>query len=288
MIRKLFFSLAAVFLLGGCNGNETTLNEPIEYVDELLFNLEQTLQDGIYFALEDDFDEIGWKRFVEIQVIDNAIADVSFDAVHMFAATLKAAASYNEIDVFDDGDMEHQLRWDEQMALLESFIMDYQKLPSAPSSALEPFTLDLSLYGDLVAAALAQGPVAAGPYLDGRYFMEQAILEGEDDTYRYFLHMIVRHGYIIAVHWNAINDEGIRKYEPLLHGSILDTEDEAVIWRAQADLMEAHLIRTQDPTLMTFDEEEMSQELFGVDIPIQSFIELAVSSLAAGPILENN
>lgn len=290
MIRKLIMSGLAAFILGACTANETILIEPVQELDQLQDVLTTSLQDGTHFALEEEFDENGWKRFVEIVVEESQIVAVTFDAVNEFAATFKADISYSGIDIFSEDD-DHPLRWDQQMTVLEQFILDHQGIDDLNGNAapfLEAFTLELAPYVELFNVAVGTGPLEAGPYLDGRYFMAQELLVGEYDDYQYFINMIVRHGYIIAVHWNAINSEGVRKYEPILPGSILDTEDEALMWRAQADLMEAHLLSTQDPTQMTFDEDELSQELFGVDIPIQSFIELAVSALAAGPILETN
>jgi len=290
MIRKLVTSLAAAFVLGACTANETTLSEPPPYLDELHTAIVAPLQDGTYFALEEHFDAGGWKRFVEIQVEEHQLISITFDAVNEFAATLKVDASYSGIEVFMEDGL-HPLRWDQQMSIFEQFILDAQgleELNGNATSLLDSITLDLTPYVELFNVAVGAGPVEMGPYLDGRYFMAQEPVMGADDDYQYFINMIVRHGYIIAVHWNAINSEGVRKYEPILPGSILDTEDEALLWRAQADLMEAHLISTQDPTQMTFDEDELSQELFAVDIPIQAFIELAVSALAAGPLLENN
>ena len=293
MIQKLIAGMGALMVLMACSPNEVALiDESTIDLNKTFIQQHEVLADGTYFMLEAEFDEEGWRRFIEFSVEDSQIATVNFDGVNYFAATFKTAASANELNPIN-GDAGQDLRWDQQMEILQRFILEFGAL----DGLWEPdgFTLDIALYENLFWQALEQGPIESGPYLNGRYFLEEdlstdadleSLLEDELD-YRYFLNMIVRHGYIIAVHWNAINSEGIRKYEPLLTGSILDTEDEIQIWRAQAALMEAHLIATQDPMLMTFDEEELSQEMFGVNIPVQSFIELAVSALAAGPLLEN-
>jgi len=285
MIQKLALWLGTALLLAACSPNATELPEEIETLN---------LEDGSYFALEDNFDEAGWKRFVEFSVEEGVLTSLTFDAVNQFAATYKSLVSEEGIEVLDD-DTEHLLPWNQQIAVLERYIKDFQSidhlnlLPDGTTDSLEQVTMTIEPYVELFQQAASQGAVEAGPYLDGRYFADQEVLpleDSEEAPYRYFLNMIVRGGNIIAVHWNAINAEGVRKYEPVLPGSLLDTEDEAQLWRAQADLVEAYLIATQDPTLMAFDEDAMSQELFGVHIPIQSFIELAVSALGAGPILE--
>ncbi|MCL1950746.1 MAG: hypothetical protein FWF59_13580 [Turicibacter sp.] len=286
MFRKIILCLGAVFALAACSGNEVAWPDvPDSEIDKI------SLDDGTFFAIEDEFNEDGWKYFVEFTIADGLLTHVSFDGVNIFAATFKSAAAVNGLSPEDEGE---GLRWDEQISLLEDSFLKFQSylpadiLETAPEDEKPAFDIDVAFLINLFKRAANEGPREAGPYLDGQYFMAQDV-NGEylsETPYRYFLNMIVRHGYIIAVHWNAINGEGLRKYEPILPGSLLDSEGEALLWRAQADLLETHLIATQDPMLMTFDEDQMSQELFGIHIPVQSFVELAVSALAAGPILE--
>ncbi len=49
---------------------------------------------------------------------------------------------------------------------------------------------------------------------------------------------------------------------------------------------EQHLIQLQDPTQITFNEENKTADISGVTIEVHQFIELATKALAGGPLLD--
>lgn len=292
MKRKTLTLLLSVFILalGACeNGSlpeeqitlfretldrETTGSLPLTEDGDLF------LEDGHYFALESGFDEEGWKLAVSFEVNEGIMENLEFDAVHEFAASTKRSLSYRP---------EYGLPWDEQLTMLENFIIlnqdtDLGILENGRPALLHSFSLPAVPFLNLLYTAILEGPQEPGPYLDGIYFAEQGEFN-EDTGFNYFINMIVRDGRIIAVHWNALTEAGTRKYEPLLPDTVIELENEPEDWHYQARDLEQFLLEIQDPTEMTFNLENRTDDLFTISIEVNYFIELAVRALGAGPLI---
>jgi len=281
---KISTLLILLLTLTACAANPVTLAEDTEprlfSVDE--FETNMSLEDGIYFSKTNDFNEDGWKLILNFEVYNSEIIDISFDAVNESAASRKKDLSASGIVQIESEDEQSTLRWDEQVKLLENYILTNQIIDFSQLTAEKifeshaGFTLDIQPFIELAYSAVANGPIEIGPYRDGFYFAEH---EEFTDGFKPFVRLFVKNGYIIAVDWNAINEDGVRL---LTDFNLEDTDD---TWREQATRLERFLLDIQDPTQITFDSENKTTNVFGVSIEVNDFIELVIQALASGPLL---
>jgi len=281
MQRRLtvFISLFLIYLLTACFSNKTDTpanDSPSSDTINLL-----TLEDGIYFAKEDHFCDEGWKNIVSFEILDNQMINLSFDAVHELAASTKKTLAVAEVYI-DSEDSLNALSWDRQIELLESHMLNQETLDDIllladnEADSIPDLTIEIEPFIELITVAIETGPIEMGPYLDGFYFAEQ---EEFVDGFKYFARLIVENGYIIAVHWNGLHEDGVRLITDLNLEEIDDT------WRDQVERLEKYLLDIQNPMDITFDDENKTEAVFGVSIEINDFIELAVQALANGPLL---
>ena len=73
------------------------------------------------------------------------------------------------------------------------------------TDAVSGATIKVLPFVDLVKEALAAGPVGYGPYKDGTYHAEQAAF---DHGYKYAVDVTVTSGYIVAVNWDGLAEDG--------------------------------------------------------------------------------
>lgn len=286
MQRKIvsFVSLLITALLTGCASNETSLANlpsPATILSEEINTL-FSLEDGLYFAKEDDFNEEGWKNILSFKIENSKLMDISFNAVNESAASTKKELFLAGISPSNSENNEEIDSWYEQIQLLESYflyhqIADYNAIlaHTHTDELLSNLTLDIEPLIYLIEKALSEGPIELGPYIDGYYYAEQ---EDSDNGFKYFIRLFVQNGYIIAVHWNGLHEDGI---------SLMTDLNSEVNWSEQATRLKKFLIEIQDPMLMTFNEENKTDDVFGVSIEVNDFIELVVESLANGPIIIN-
>ncbi|MTM62394.1 FMN-binding protein, partial [Turicibacter sanguinis] len=96
--------------------------------------------------------------------------------------------------------------------------------------------------------------------------------------YKYNINLIVENGYIVAAHWDAIKED-----DNLTGGH---STEEIQNWNHQAQLLESYLINIQDPTLITYNEDNKTDAISGVTIEVNQFIELVIQALASGPTID--
>ena len=283
MQRKIvsFVALLITALLTGCASNETSLADlpsPETFLTEEANPL-YSLEDGLYFATESDFNEEGWRNILSFEIQDSKLVDISFNAVNESAASTKkglAQAGISQLDTIYD---EKNANWSEQIERLESYILLYQTTDSdailAADELISNLTIDIEPYINLIEKAFNNGPIEPGPYIDGYYHAEQ---EDSDNEFKNFVRLVVKNGYIIAVHWNGLHEDGVR----LMTDFNLDET-----WVEQATRLKSYLLEIQDPMLMTFNEENKTDNVFGVSIEVNEFIELVMQALANGPIIQS-
>lgn len=266
-----------ILFLTACHTNNPLPRLPDEKHSEL------TLEDGIYFVKEERFSDEGWKHTVTLEVTNSEITDIVFDAINESATATKKDSSAREIFALADADA---LRWDEQIQLLEEFMLINQTvnftrvIASDILELLPDLTIDIQPFLNLMVLALNQEPIEIGPYRDGFYF---ALQDEFENGIKEDVSLIVQHGHIIAIHWNGTNEDGTRRFGPLLAEAGLE---EDISWRQQAISVEQFLLSTQDPTSITFNADNTTDDIFGVTIEVNTFVELTIRALAAGPLLE--
>lgn len=277
-------------LLTACNPNEVSSDSPQLLSDENLVevaNIESreelfVLEDGLYFAKEADYSADGWKNTVTLQVKDGKITDVRFNAINADATELKRDLSEANLYIMD-AEAPDQLKWDEQIKHIETYLIENQSFSSlnvddtGKTDTISGVSITVSPFINLVQSALNNGVIEKGPYQDGHYYAEQSSFV---NGIKYNINMIIENGYIIVAHWDAINEDGssLKKTTP-------ETEEQ-LAWAEQAKLLEDYLISIQDPTLITYNEENQTDTISGVTIKVDQFIELAIQALASGPTID--
>jgi major membrane immunogen (membrane-anchored lipoprotein) len=133
-------------------------------------------------------------------------------------------------------------------------------------------------------AATVSAPDTA-TYADGIYFaMGDSFSSGWKDTAT----IVVQDGKIVSADWNGVNVNGgadkktyvkAGKYNMVTYGNA------QADWAAQAEKAEAYLVSTQDPTQVSYkDDEGHTDDIAGVSIHVSGFFDLAAKALAAGPV----
>lgn len=272
----LFMSLALVV---GCNRVSESVDEAEEYTN---IDLPVT----VHFAIEDTLGEDEWQSFITITVnSENIVTDVELNGITPLANNLRRDVA--QLDGFEEA---FGYNFYEQATTLERSLIGYSgnDVATALRDAYDNELVDFNTttFANLADIALRSAPVERGSYIDGAYhsvkIADEDEVEDENDL-QYFVNLFIINGNIVAVHYNALNDEGLLKYDQLI-GALhnIDVTD----WRYQAELLELALIDSQDPEEFSFDEDGFTSDIPGVYIEIETFVSLVIQALADGPIVE--
>jgi len=131
----------------------------------------------------------------------------------------------------------------------------------------------------------AQQTATEGKYKDGIYFAQQPEFA---NGWKYTVTLEVKDGKIVSADWNGANAKGGPDKDTLSasgqYGLVAKGGAQAE-WHEQAQKAEAYLIQTQDPTKITYkDNEGHTDDIAGVSIHVNEFFELAKQALDAGPV----
>ena len=273
------FMISILCLLSACNANEVSQEEEKtgDAVEEVIpVNENQhKLKDGQYFA-EVDTHTSNWREIVDVEVVHGKIKKITFNAVNQEATDYKR--SQNE-QKESESDNKTDNGWEEQLQLLEDYLLKNQDsiltLTKETIQPIEGLTIDPHPFIELLQRALKTDPIQTGAYQDGRYF---TTINDEQNKTKHTINLLVHHGYIIAAHWDTTIPSDLN----------LTEEEQSYVdqWNEQANLLEQHLIQLQDPTQITFNEENKTADISGVTIEVHQFIELATKALAGGPLLD--
>lgn len=259
---KLIFVVVTLLTTAGCR-------------DDVV--IDETLPTTTYFAVSDDIGEDHWQHFITVEVNSNEIVT----GVEMNSIMQTVMATRRDLAQLADYEEAFGYNFDEQVLTLEAALIGLPRdeladaIEQATGDRVDFDTTTFALLADL---ALTSEPVETGGYIDGWY---QSMSSPDDEGFRYFVNLFIQHGHIIAVHWNAINEEGILKYDPLNATAI---DDEAIAWRNQVQVVEKSLIARQDPAFFSFNEAGISTDIPHVTIEVESFVSLVTQALATGPL----
>lgn len=130
-------------------------------------------------------------------------------------------------------------------------------------------------------------PVGAeeGQYEDGIYFAQS---DFDEKGWKYLVTIEVKDGNIVSADWNGANAAGGPDKDTLSaagkYGLVAKGGAQAE-WHEQAAKAEAYLVETQDPTAITYsDDEGHTDDIAGVSIHVVEFFDLAEKALANGPV----
>ena len=168
-------------------------------------------RDGVYFAQEDSFSDSGWKYNVTLVVKNGKITDVAWNGSNIDAGTSKDVRSRDgQYHMVEYGNA--IAPWWKQAEAVEKKLLSTQNIDSIRISdaeghtdAVSGATIHVAPFVNLVKEALAAGPVGYGPYKDGVYMAEEAAF---DHGYKYKVVVTVTSGYIVAVDWDGIAEDG--------------------------------------------------------------------------------
>lgn len=275
---KQFHSLATPASVNGYTGIEggqgtapTTPSQPHA----------NTWKDGTYRAEETKFTN-GWRSFVEVTIAGGKIVAVNWDADKEDGTTTKKQESKNGTYIMT----ETGKKWHEQAQIMEDELIrtqDVSKLvydsASGKTDAYAGVSVAIGDFAKLAQQALdkSKGGQTAAGWKDGVYKAEQA---GYKNGYRHFVEITVAGGKITAVNWDAYKEDSqLTKKQESKNGTYVMTET-GKKWHEQAEILEGELIKTQNPSKITYDAASGKTDAYaGVSITISDFVTLSQQAL---------
>ncbi len=247
-------------------------------------------KDGIYFAVEDSFASSGWKYAVTIEVKNGSIVNADWNGVNISSGAPKKsvdqAGKYNMVKFG-----KAQAEWYEQATRAEQYLVKTQDPTAISYKDAEGHTDDISgvsihvtEFFNLAQKALSQEPVGRGKYADGAYYMLDK--EFASSGWKEYVSLTVINGYIVGVNWSAINRTGDDKklFDAAGKYGMQAKGGAQAEWSVQATAAENYLIKTQDPSAITYtDNEGHTDAISGVSIHVNSLFNLVDEALKAGP-----
>lgn len=244
--------------------------------------------DGVYYAEAADFDEkSGWKEIIAIRVEGGNLTSVNWNGLHrdggLDKKTSSAAGKYGMVAKGGAS-----AEWHEQAALAEQLLVETQD-PAAiavkddgTTDAVSGVTIGVDSFVTLADAALSAGPVAAGPYKDGYYRAEEPEFDAKSG-WKYTVDIAVMNGKIVAADWNGVHKDGGDDKDAVSksgeYGLVAKGGAQSE-WHEQALKAENYLIETQDPTAITYtDDQGHTDAISGVSIHVVEFFDLAQQAL---------
>jgi len=242
--------------------------------------------DGFYFAQQKDFAANGWKYMVSLEVSKGKIVKATWNGANRDGGTDKITrSSTGQYGMVAHG--KAQAEWHEQAALAEAYLIKTQDPAAIKYKDKEGHTDDISgvsihvsEFFTLATEALNAGPTKPGPYKDGTYHAEQADFDARTG-WKSTVDLTVIAGHIVAANWNAVHkDGGDDKKTQVKNGQyVLASKNKT--WTEQATLVENTLLATQDPSKITYsDNEGHTDAISGVSVHVKDFFDLAAEALA--------
>ncbi|MDA3847133.1 MAG: hypothetical protein PF505_11425 [Vallitaleaceae bacterium] len=286
-MKKLVLLLAIVFLLTAITGTLVGCNKATE-ADSTAPDAKYA--DGVYFAQEDDFNvDNGWKYMVTITVTDGKITEAIWNGANQAGGndkiTQSTDGSYGMVAYSDA-----QSEWHEQAILAQDHLLATQEPTDITYSddeghtdAITGVSIHVREFFGLAEKALAADPNGYGTYTDGTYTAEKASFS-ETSGWKENVSVTVISGRIVAAGWNGVHkDGGDDKVTQSMDGryGMVAYSDAQSEWHEQSVIAQNHLLMTQDPTDITYsDDEGHTDALTGVSIHVSSFFELVAEALA--------
>ncbi|MFA5447305.1 MAG: hypothetical protein WC233_03390 [Sphaerochaeta sp.] len=230
------------------------------------------LADGIYFAMEDTFPASGWRETVTLTVEGGKVVDVDWNGVNIAGGVDKKAydkaGRYNMVK-FGAARAE----WYQQAADVEAYLVANQKTGTVDE--IGSVSIHVDELNNLVAKALAAGPVGRGPLADGAYF---AIGDDYPSDWKEWVSLTVINGRIAGANWSALNRTGDEKkaYDKAGKYNMVKFGQARAEWWEQAYDTEQYLIENQKTGSV--------DEIGSVSIHVDAFDELVEQALANGPV----
>ena len=243
-------------------------------------------QDGAYYAEEEGYTK-DWKYTASLTVVNGFIVAADWNGVNINGGKDKDTLSKDgEYPIVTNGGA--QADWHVQAEKAEAYLLSTQdptkityKDDAGHTDDIAGVSIHVKEFFELAQKALENGPIAEGPYKDGFYYAQQKEFT---KGFKYMAHIAVKNGRIVAADWNGIaEEEGAPDKDNLSksgeYGLVTKGNAQAE-WHEQAQRAEAYLIETQDPTKISYkDDEGHTDDIAGVSIHVSEFFELAKEAL---------
>lgn len=280
----LFLALLVVLPLlffTGCGKSKSEVSAPVATT---VAAVSGQYSDGVYFAMEDDFDANGWKSTMTIVVQGGKIVDVDWNGVSPSATLDKK--SYDQAGKYNMKRFANaQAEWYEQAQRVEDHIVKTQDVTSIKykdndghTDAISGVSITVKEAYTLAQKALAGSAVGRGEYEDGAYFAIEE--EYPAEGWKEYVSLTVVNGRVVAVNWSAIDRAGNDKkeYDKAGKYNMKRFANAQAEWYEQAQKVEEALIKAGGPKNANVDA------VSGVSIEVAPFEKLASAALAAGVV----
>ncbi|HUH44196.1 MAG TPA: FMN-binding protein [Treponemataceae bacterium] len=244
------------------------------------------VEDGFYFAQNDDFQDTNWKYQVVVQVNGGKITAVNWNGVSNIAGGLDkktwcAMGNYGMEKYATKGE------WDVQAKVVEDYLVSTQNPgfknfdKEGKTDAISGSTIVVDDFYDLVNKALKSKAVSKGPFNKDGWFYAEA-----DDFYQDWKDTVlvtVVNGTIVDVLWNSISSDASKKSklvearEGRYGMEKIATKGE---WHVQAKVIEDEILKVGDPALIKVLDNGRADAVTGATITCDA-VPLAVKALAA-------
>ena len=268
-------ALLSITILVACN-SEPSSNPIIS--DQLVVN-GSPVEDGIYFAMEDEFSRSGWRYTIIIEVTDGKMTHVDWNAAYYQGGKDKKTLSEDgEYGMVAYGNASAE--WHEQALAVESFVLEKQNVEEivlredGRSDVVSGATIRLGEFVNLFNKAIDQGPVGFGKFEDGPFFVQAS--EPDRSGWVDQISGTVIGGRIASVYWTAVNTEYEEDKRTLSEEGIYSMTSAGAVaeWHEQAEAVEAFLIAEQSLESILVLEDGKTDVISGATMRVNTFVEL--------------
>jgi major membrane immunogen (membrane-anchored lipoprotein) len=274
-MKKFALLLAVIFAVAGLAGALTGCKKTTE-----------GLEDGTYFAMEDEFASSGWKSTVILVVKDGKITSVDWNAASKNGGKDKKTSS-------KDGDYGMVAKggaiaeWHVQAEKVEAFLIEKQDINAftygtdGTTDAISGVTIHINDFVSLAKKALDNGPTERGKYTDGAKYAEQAEFSATSG-WKSTVSLTVINGYIVSANWSGIHkDGGKNKKQSSIDGdyAMVAKGGASAEWHEQAFAVEKFLVEKQDPAAIKYNDGGYTDAVSGVTIHVNDFVALVNEAL---------
>ncbi|HZJ88167.1 MAG TPA: hypothetical protein VFC80_03320 [Sphaerochaeta sp.] len=279
-VSTLALVLIAVLVLtiSGCAKKETASSQVTVSAEPATSKAVQ-YADGAYFAIEDAFDDAGWKDYVSLTVSGGKISAVTWSAINRAGDEKVAYDQAGKYNMVKFG--QAKAEWWEQAADVEQYLLANQR----PGTVDEIGSVSITVSGftSLVEKALKAGVVTTGAYTDGIYRSEASSFDS--GGWKTHATLLVHDGNIVSAYYSGVNKDGQDKQLVAAQGGYGMARASAIgkEWDEQAKAVEAHLLATQDPKKVNLKDDGSTDDISGASMAVADFFTLVTEALSQGP-----
>lgn len=233
------------------------------------------LNDGKYEAQEADFDSMGYKGIVTMEVSSGAITSLVWDCIDK-EGNLKSVLSVEGKYVMT----ENGPTWNDQAIALAEYVIANQSVAGitmgedGKTDTVASVSIDVSGFVNLVTECMNQARGITKPVSDlkdGSYHAEEQ--EFDSAGYKGMVTLEVVSGYIAKVDWDCVDKDGNKKSQLSMDGKYIMTESNPR-WHEQAAALAEFVIANQSASGLAMGDDGKTDTLTSVSIDISGFVNL--------------